>query len=113
MRRFIVTALIRLLERELSTVPAVTLPKEAEIGLLSQLWQNAAFRKYVADRNGKLVYTMAGGEGMGPEPRDKYHLHAGQRVEILVLAKKAKDAFKTIERERQAKSSSTPVQEQS
>jgi hypothetical protein len=113
MRRFIVKTLIRLLDSELSSVSKELLTKDVETGLLSQLWQNPAFRKYVADRNAKIVFTMAGGEGMEPEPRDKYHLHAGQRVEILLLAKRAKDAFKTVERERQAKSSSTPVQETS
>lgn len=111
MRRFIVTTLIRLLDRELSLTPAVTLTKDVEIGLLSQLWENAAFRKYIADRNAKLIYTMAGGEGMEPEARDKYHLHAGQRVENLVLGKKAKDAHKLMEREREKRSALTPVQE--
>lgn len=111
MRRFIVKLLIRLLDRELPNAPKETLTKDAEIGLLAMLWESPAFRKYIADRSSKLIHTMAGGEGMEPEPRDKYHLHAGQRVEILVLAKKAKDAYTIIDRQR--RSSSTPVQEPS
>ena len=70
-----------------------SLTKEQEDGLLSQLWQNEAFRKHIADRDLKIIYTMAGGEGMGPEPRETYSLHAGQRIENLVLGRDAKAAF--------------------
>lgn len=78
------------------------LSREEEDGLLSQLWQNVAFRKWIADRDKKLVYTMSGGEGMAPEPRDKYHLHAGQRVENLLLARDAKAAYNRVVKRKSA-----------
>ncbi len=71
----------------------VTLTKEEEDGLLSQMWESPAFRKRVAERDAKLLYTMAGGEGLAPEPRADYTLHAGQRVENLLWARDAKAAF--------------------
>lgn len=73
--------------------------KEEDI-ILSTLWQSPAFRKRVADRDAKIIYMMAGGEGMGPEPRTEYMLHAGQRVENLLLARDAKAAWGRLEKER-------------
>ena len=93
MRKWILDILIKALARELSTIPRETLAKEQYDGFMSQLWQNPAFRKYVADRDAKIVFTMAGGEGMEPEPRDKYAMHAGQRVENLLIAREAKAAW--------------------
>lgn len=82
-----------MLAREFSDVPKETLSKEEYDGLLSMLWQNSAFRKYVADRDAKLIWTMAGGEGLEHEPRDKYLIHSGQRFENLFLAREAKQAY--------------------
>lgn len=95
--RLLLDILIKLLERELSDMPKETLTKEQSDGMLSGLWQNPAYRKYVADRDAKLIWTMAGGEGLEPEPRDKYYLHAGQRVENLILAREAKAAWNRTE----------------
>jgi len=93
-RNKILDILIGLLERELSDIaPKEQLSKEQYDGLLSQLWQTPAFRKYVADRDAKLIFTLAGSEGMLPEPREAYTLHTGQRVEILILAREAKAAY--------------------
>lgn len=92
-RSKLIEILMNLLSRELSTVPKETLVKEHYDGMLSQLWENPAFRKYVADRDMKLVWTLAGGEGLAAEPRDAYVMHTGQRVELLILAKEAKKAF--------------------
>lgn len=92
-RRWLIYRLVKLLVGTLSDIPKETLTKEAEDGLLSQLWDNPAFRKRIADRDAKLIYTMAGGEGMSPEPRDQYLIHAGQRVENLLLARDAKAAW--------------------
>lgn len=78
-----------------------TLSKEGYDGLMSQLWQSPAFRKYLADRDKKLIWTMAGGEGYGPEPRQDYVLHAGQRVENLILGREAKAAFTRLEKSKQ------------
>lgn len=93
LRRLILDILIGLLSKELHSVTPVTLAKEQYDGMLSQLWENPAFRKYVADRDAKLIFTMAGSEGMAPEPRDSYVMHTGQRVELLILAREAKKAF--------------------
>lgn len=103
MRRLFFEFLIRMLQRELSDMPKETLAKEQYDGLLSQLWQNPAFRKYVGDRDAKLIWTMAGGEGMAPESRDNYVLHAGQRVENLLLAREAKLAYGRVELQKKQK----------
>lgn len=92
-RNLLIDILLKLLLGNISDFPKSTLPKEVEDGLLAQLWESPAFRKRVAERDAKLIYTMAGGEGMEPEPRDKYLLHAGQRVETLLWARDAKAAF--------------------
>lgn len=98
--RWLLKLTILLLERQLPT-RREKLSKEQEDGLLAQLWQNEAFRNYIADRNSKLVYTLAGGEGMKPEPRDDYLMHTGQRVENLLLGTKAKLSYeRTIERKK-------------
>jgi hypothetical protein len=93
MRQFIIRCLLWLIERDISTYPQGKLTKEQFDGLLSQLWQNPGFRQYVADRNQHLIYTMAGAPGDKKEPRDRYMELRGQRVEILELAAKAKNAF--------------------
>lgn len=78
---------------DMRDVEKVLLTKEQEDGLLSQMWESPAFRKHIADRDLKLIYMMAGGEGMQPETRDTYMLHAGQRVENLILGRNARAAF--------------------
>lgn|SRR3990167_2905761 len=93
MRRTIINLLIWLIEKDLSTIPRETLSDEQYVGLLSTLWSNQAFQKYVQDRVAKLVYTMAGPAGNDPEPRDRHLLKFGQRVEILLLAAKAKACY--------------------
>lgn len=92
-RNLVVKLLIKLLERELSDTPKVSHSKEEYDGMLSQLWQNPGFRQYVQQRDAKLIFTMAGSEGMAPEPRDAYTMHTGQRVELLILAREAKAAW--------------------
>lgn len=99
-RNKILDILIRLLQQELSDIPKQTLDKGVYDGMLSQLWQNPAFRKYVQDRDAKLIFTMAGSEGMAPEPRDMYVMHTGQRVELLILAREAKAAWMRNEKSR-------------
>lgn len=103
MKRWLIDRLVKSLVGTLSDMPAATLTKEAEDGLLSQLWENPAFRKRVADRDAKLIYTMAGGEGMEPEPRERYLLHAGQRVENLLLARDARAAWNRVQKAVEAK----------
>lgn len=94
--------LIRLLERHALGMPPTVERKEEDI-MLSQMWENPAFRKHIATRNAKLIAQMAGGEGLKPEPRDAYCMHAGQRVENLILARDAKAAFTRVKKEQELK----------
>ena len=103
LRTKVIDILIGLLERELSDIPKQTLEKDVYDGMMGQLWQSVAFRKYVQDRDAKLIFTMAGSEGMAPEPRDAYVMHTGQRVELLILAREAKAAYNRTEQERMKK----------
>jgi len=96
MRQLILNILVRLLGKDFYLAKPETLSKEEYDGMLSALWQNPAFRKFVADRDAKLIFTLAGSEGMKPEPRDAYVMHTGQRVENLILAREAKAAFNRI-----------------
>ena len=91
MRQWFIEILIRALR--LDPPGKQVISKQEEDLLLSALWENPAFRKYVAERDSKLIHAMAGGEGMGPEPREAYLLHTGQRVENLLLARDAKAAY--------------------
>lgn len=100
LRNKIVDILIWFLEKDFSSSPKETLAKAEFDVLLSGLWQNPAFRKYVADRDAKLIFTMAGSEGMAPEPRDAYVMHTGQRVELLILAREAKASWARVEKQR-------------
>lgn len=86
----LINILIWLIEKDLSTIPRQNLTDDQMVAMMAGLWTNPGFQKYVADRNAKLVYTMAGPAGNDPEPRDKHMLKFGQRVEILTLAAKAK-----------------------
>lgn len=98
MRTKLIKILIRLLSLEVKSTGDEELSKEGYDGLMSQLWQSPAFRKYLADRDKKLIWAMAGGEGLGPEPRQDYALHAGQRVENLLLGREAKAAFMRMQK---------------
>jgi len=98
-RNKIINIFIWLIEKDLSTIPRQVLSEEQATGLLAQLWTNPAFQKYVADRDARLVYTMAGPAGNDPEPRDKHMMKFGQRVEILLLAAKAKACAMKINKE--------------
>ena len=96
-RNKFIEILIKYLQSELVDVPREQMEKDVYDGLFSGLWQNPAFRKYVQDRDAKLIFTMAGSEGMAPEPRDAYVMHTGQRVELLLMASEAKKAYKRVE----------------
>ena len=100
MQRKVIGFLIKKFLIDLSLTPKSSMTKEQEDGLLSMLWQNDAFRKRIAERDAKIIYTMAGGEGMEPEARDRYTLHAGQRLENLLLARDAKAAYQRVEKRR-------------
>ncbi len=92
-RRIFFRFLVKILARELSDIPKETLSKEQYDGMLAQLWENPSFRKYAGDRDAKLIFTLASGEGLSPEPREKYLINFGRRIENLELAHEAKQAF--------------------
>jgi len=81
------------LERDLSRVPREAITQIQSDGLLAQLWENPAFRKYIEGRNATLIYTLAGAPGAQTEPRDRFFEIRGQRMEILELGSKAKLCF--------------------
>ncbi len=102
-RSKLIDILIKVLLGNISDDSSTLLTKEQEDGLLSQMWENPQFRKRVAQRDAKIIYTMAGGEGFAPEPRDTYTLHAGQRLENLLWARDAKAAYERIKKLNEAK----------
>lgn len=93
MRKLFIKILIYLLEKDLLEVKRATMTEEQENKMFAQIWDLPTFRNYILDRNTKIVYNLAGGDGINPEPRDKYLMKLGQRVEILILANKAKSAY--------------------
>ncbi len=70
LRKLLIRLLIRYFERDIHEFPEPKLSKEEWDTMMSGLWQSPAFRKYLQDRDSKLIFTMAGSEGMAPEPRD-------------------------------------------
>lgn len=94
LKKFLLRLAIRLIEADLRETPPQAMTEDQREGMLASLWDNPAFRNYIADRNTKLVYNIAGYAGSEPEPRDKTRLMYGQRVENLVLAAKAKSCAK-------------------
>lgn len=97
MRNFLIKLLIKWIERDLD-IKRAELTEEQRNGLLSTLWDNPAFRNYIKERDEKLIFAIAGGSGLAPEPRDQHILKFGQRVELLLLASKAKACW--IKRQR-------------
>jgi len=93
MRKLLARIGIWLIELYLSDTKREALNETQTVGLLSQLWENPAFRNYVSDRNQKIIYTMVGLPGAKPEPRDHFFELRGQRLEILELGVKAKICF--------------------
>jgi len=96
LRKKLIDILVKAFLQDLKDFPAGTLTKEQEDGMLSQMWESAAFRKRLANRDAKILFTMAGGEGMMSEPRDAYVLHMGQRTENLLLGRDAKAAYERV-----------------
>lgn len=91
LRNGLIALLIKILEKDLRSDLIINgLTEEQYRGLLSQLWDNPAFRKYLGERETKIVFAIAGVAGNEPEPRDKTRIYYGQRVENLVLAARAK-----------------------
>lgn len=98
--------LIRVLTRWLD-VP--TAPKDQQVeDFLAGAWMSPGFRKYVANRDAKIVRQLAGGDGMTERTRDDYIRFIGQRAENLILGAQAKKAFLAQERESRKKMSTAP-----
>jgi len=70
---------------------------------LADNWGHPGFRSYVAQRDSLLLRQIAGGDQLiAPEYRKVWQM-TGQRVELLLLGHKAKQAF---ERKKKAKQGS-------
>ncbi len=102
MRRWLFEILIRELLKYLQ-LGRETVANEDDDMFLTQMWESPAFRKRLSTRDAKLIHQMAGGEGFLPEPRDAYLLHAGQRVENLIMGREAKAAWNRTTKKRQDK----------
>jgi hypothetical protein len=100
MRALLFEILIKALRKHLYLGVEPT-TKDIEDGFLAQMWESPVFRRRIAERDNKIIFQMAGGEGMEGEPRDKYLMHAGQRAEILLLARDAKAGYMRVAKQRQ------------
>lgn len=102
MRRWLFEILIRALVKFLELDRRFIESEDSDM-FLTQMWESPTFRKRLAERDAKLIHQMAGGEGMLPEPRETYLLHAGQRVENLLMGRDAKAAWqRTVKKRQQA-----------
>ena len=102
---------IRILESDLVDVEKVSMTELQRNGLLSQLWQNDAFREYIGERDKKIIYSIAGMAGTEPEPRSKTLMKHGQRVEILILGSRAKAAYLRLQKSFEAQRKSNSISE--
>lgn len=100
MKPRLVSLLIRLLRRTLD-LPEPTQQRMQEF--LATAWMDPGFRQYVSYRDQKIMFELAGGIGMKEQPRDDYVRFTGQRVEILLLAQRAKEAHARREEEKKKK----------
>ena len=84
--RIIIKCILRYLD-----LPKGEFDKNVDNFLVSS-WTHPGFRKYLADRDEKIIYELAGGVGMKEKSREDYIRLCGQRVENLILGVKAKGA---------------------
>lgn len=83
---------IRLLLHLVDTANTVELDGKAEEWLADN-WGHPGFRAYVSQRDFLMVRKLAGGDQLvAPEHRKVWQM-TGQRVELLLLGQKAKQAW--------------------
>jgi len=105
MKAWCLKLLIRLLVRYLD-VPQADRDKQTD-DFMAGAWMSPGFRKYIAERDVRIIYHLAGGDGMKEPSSADYIRYFGQRVENLLMGRRAKDAYTRKEKER-AQKLSTP-----
>lgn len=70
---------------------------------LADAWEHQGGRAYFSIRNEELRDALAGGIGQAEIDRQKYTRWFGQRMELLILAAKAKRFSEKYRKERQLK----------
>lgn len=101
MKTWALKLLIRLLTRYLD-IPVVPKDKRTD-DFLAGAWQSVGFREYIANRQERIIYELAGGSGLNEKTRDEYIRFMGQRLENLTLGLHAKNAHAKKEKENAAK----------
>lgn len=97
MKQWALKLLIKLLIRYLDIPPT---PKDQRTEeFLAGAWQSVGFRAYIANRQERLIYELAGGSGLTEKTRDEYIRFMGQRLENLSLGLQAKNAHAKKEKE--------------
>lgn len=72
---------------------------------LADAWEHPGGRDYFAIRNEELRDALAGGVGMKETDRETYTRWFGQRMELVIMAAKAKKFSEKYRKERQVKKS--------
>jgi len=95
MRNLLLKFLIRFLK-----VPKVkgTVDKEKEQKMFWGIYSTREFRNYIARRDLTILQLL--GEGVS---REEYLIYLGQRIELGLLLRNAKQSFETVEKKRKTK----------
>lgn len=72
---------------------------------LAAAWMTPGFRKYLAYREGRLIYELAGGSNISEVGREAYIRQIGGRLEILALGVHAKKAYQRQQKKKDADNS--------
>lgn len=102
MRMKLLAIYIKLLEKYLNIGFSISFPEQDKNveNFLADIWMNPNLRKYIVERDTKIILEMAGGSSIAKEPRDNYVKYMGQRGEILYLGRRAKLAYLQKEKEK-------------
>jgi len=94
MKKYIARALLFFLD----DLPTGEMTKEQEYGLLSQLYQNDSFRKYLKEREEYLIKN--GMERFIEGKLQETHGFAGQIVEVNTMLHRCKAAYNYMQKSR-------------
>ena len=89
MSNLLLRLIFRLLDPQL--IPKVE--EQAVEKWLADQYQNNTFRRMCLERDAIIVRKMASGLGFSPEPRDRYTMLFGRRLENLALLRRAEKAY--------------------
>jgi hypothetical protein len=97
MKAFALRLLIKYLVKYLD-IPSM--PKDQRVhDFLASAWQSPGFRSYIAYRQERIIYELAGGSGLTEKERSEYIRFMGQRLENMTLGLQAKKAFQIKEKQ--------------